>query len=532
MKNILRILLLFLFPVLLAAGNFPLPKTVPEQTHFTSTSRLKDVVSFFAALQSEFPDQVILGRIGKSFEGRSIPLVILGDPAIPVPNLSGKPAILFVANIHAGEVEGKEAIQMLARDLLKKNDPVLSKFTILLVPVFNPDGNEKIAPTHRIYQQIKNGVGVRTNGMNMDLNRDFVKLESPEDRALVRLFDHWLPLVYVDCHTTDGSHHTEPLTWIWGRHPNGSTAIHRYIYKKLRPEVNHYVKQHYGISAIPYGNFDDIANPKKWVQFPSMLMVGVDYFGAKGCFSFLDENYAYADFPTRIRACYAFLDSILRFTGTHHEEMAALVSRFRKQPGVRFWTQVRPRAFPEKITIHGFREYRDKNGRIVTTSEPRDKVLDFMGDFTGEKRTLSGNYVFPGSMKGLKKKLQEHGIQVYRILAPITSSCQIYHFSKISYRNQPFQGHVMIKEIQGSWRETEKTVPTGWYAVPLNAGQLFRQLASALLEPESKDALYRYGFWSTMIYPSEWRNIPGDYPVYRLPREKGLKLIVCSNDNE
>lgn len=513
------------------AGNTNPLQTVPEKTDYKSTSRLKDVLSFFSELQSHYPGQVILSSIGQTFEDRSIPLVILGKPALASPGQSDKPAILLVANIHAGEVEGKEALQMLARDMLAKGHPALEKFNILLVPVFNPDGNEKIDPTHRSYQQIENGVGVRTNGLNMDLNRDFVKLESPEDQALVRLYNRWLPLVYVDCHTTNGSHHTEPLTWIWGRHPNGSVEIHHYIYQTLRPWVNDYAKRKYNIEAIPYGNFDDVANPKQWRQFPSMLMVGVDYFGAKGSFSFLDENYAYADFPTRIKACYAFLDSLLRFSTSHRKEMTNLVRQFRQKEGVDFWDHVETKAFPEKVVIHGFREYLDKKGRRVTTSERIDKKLDFMGDFSGNLEKINGYYIFPKGMKGLKVKLQQHGISVYRILSPLTAKCRIFHFSKITYRDRPFQGHVMMDDVEGNWRLTEKIVPTGWYAVPLDRSQIFRQLAAALLEPESKDALYRYGFWSTMLYPSEWRNIPGDYPIYRLPKDCGLKLGLLHDDH-
>ncbi|NOY23742.1 MAG: hypothetical protein GXO70_09585 [Acidobacteria bacterium] len=529
MKKIL-VLSVILIQVLALAGNTAPLQTVPEQTDYKSTSRLKDVVSFFSELQSRYPDQVILSSIGTSFEERNIPLVILGKPALAAPHQSDKPAILFVANIHAGEVEGKEALQMLARDMLAKHHPALERFNILLVPVFNPDGNEKIDPAHRPYQQVENGVGVRTNGLNMDLNRDFVKLESPEVKALVCLYNQWLPLVYVDCHTTNGSHHTEPLTWIWGRHPNGSVEIHRYIYKTLRLWVNSYVLKHYNIEAIPYGNFDDATHPKQWRQFPSMLMVGVDYFGAKGSFSFLNENYAYADFPTRIKACYAFLDSLLRFTLSHQNEMTELVSRFRKQPDVEFRDHVKAKSFPDKITIHGFREYRDEKGHRVTTSEQMDRKLDFMGDFSGNMEKINGFYVFPKGMKGLKEKLQQHGILVYKLLSPVTAVCHIFHFSKITYKNRPFQGHVMMKTVEGTWRSSEKTIPTGWYAIPLDHSQIFRQLAGAILEPESKDALYRYGFWSTMIYPSEWRNVPGDYPIYRLPAGCGLKLRLLSND--
>lgn len=516
MKRITASIICILCALLINGADNPL-LTVPEQTDYQSTSRISDVNRFFAALQERHPESVIRSRMGTTAGGYDIPLIILGNPAVPEPCSDSRPRILLVANIHAGEVEGKEVLQMIARDLLKDPDtPLLKKFIILMVPVFNVDGNEQISPEHRSYQRVKNGVGLRTNGMNMDLNRDFVKLDAPETRALVRLFDRWQPFIYVDCHTTNGSYHIEPLTWTWGANPNGNPSIHSYIYESMMPGINRMAEENHDILGVPYGNYNDHFNPTSWETFSSRLVFGVSYFGVKGAYSFLNENYAHADFPTRTRACYAFIDSLLKYAYQHADDMLAIQKPFQERMGVEYWDKIEARPFPDPITIRGYRMIRSENGRPVPTDERVDYQLPFIGDATGEKRLISGAYVFPPALTSLTEKLQLHGIQVFRTEQATDAKALTYDIESLTFSDRPYQGHVMITQVTGSFHETTCRLDTGWFVVPLNRTQRYRQLATVLLEPESEDALLRYGLFNTLLYPSQWRNRTGRYPVFRM----------------
>ena len=121
-----------------------------------------------------------------------MPLVTIADPPVAQPRdarSSGKLIFFIMANIHAGEVEGKEAVQHFARRLtLGDLRPLLDKLVILIDPIYNADGNEKFSLTNRTTQNGPiAGVGVRENSMSLDLNRDYMKLNAPETKALVRL---------------------------------------------------------------------------------------------------------------------------------------------------------------------------------------------------------------------------------------------------------------------------------------------------------------------------------------------------------
>jgi len=186
------------------------PQTVAEATEYKATSRYADVMNFVRELQKQSP-LIRVETLCRSTEGRDVPLLIIGSP-VPVsplePRNSKKAVIYIQANIHAGEVEGKEASLMVARDILQQvKPPYLDKLAILICPIFNADGNEKINPANRRQQPgPEQGVGVRPNGQNLDLNRDSMKLESPELQGLLKnVLNRWDPLLLVDCHTTDGA---------------------------------------------------------------------------------------------------------------------------------------------------------------------------------------------------------------------------------------------------------------------------------------------------------------------------------------
>ena len=199
------------------------PQTVAESSDYKSTSTYKDVMDFIHILQKQDP-RIRVETICQSTEGRKVPLLVIGDPvpASPLDLKNDERAVIyFQANIHAGEVEGKEAVLMLARDILAKDpQPLLDKLVILICPIFNADGNEKISKENRKKQHGPvNGVGVRYNGQKLDLNRDGIKLESPEVRGMVKnVLNRWDPLLLGNAWSRpDGPSSSAASRSIWAR---------------------------------------------------------------------------------------------------------------------------------------------------------------------------------------------------------------------------------------------------------------------------------------------------------------------------
>src|SRR5919205_3329552 len=191
------------------------PLTRAEESQYQETSRHADVMRFLSRLQERGDPRLFVGSFGTSPEGRDLPLIVLSAHHVKTPaeaRASGLPVVLILNGIHAGEVEGKEASLMLARDLLSgPAGDLLDRMVLLIVPLFNPDGNDRIDPANRKLDLARlegqlgpeSGVGTRVTAAGINLNRDYMKQEAPEMRLLqANICQRWQPHLTLDCHAT------------------------------------------------------------------------------------------------------------------------------------------------------------------------------------------------------------------------------------------------------------------------------------------------------------------------------------------
>ena len=246
-------------------------RTVAERSDYRATARYDDVMAWCRAFARATPN-ARLTELGRTAEGRSIPLVIVADPPVQTPAeaaRSGKLVCLVIGNIHAGEVCGKEALPMLLRDTFAGPHPPLLKDIILAVaPIYNADGNERVSKTNRPGQVgPEEGMGQRGNARGLDLNRDFIKLEAPETRGLVKFLKEWNPHLFIDTHTTNGSYHRYTITYDGPKNPAGDPRVVAYMRQTFFPEVTRAFEKRTGLKAFYYGNFD--REHTKWTTYPA-----------------------------------------------------------------------------------------------------------------------------------------------------------------------------------------------------------------------------------------------------------------------
>ena len=509
------------------------PKTTAETTEYAATSTYADVLTFIRDLQRLSP-LVRVETICASAEGRDIPLLVIGKPLPQDPlalRYDKRVVVYFQANIHAGEVEGKEATLMLVRDiLLDPKLPYLDKVVLLVAPIFNADGNDKMDPRNRMGQVgPEKGSGVRHNGQNLDLNRDAMKLESPEMRGLVRnVLLRWDPLVLVDCHTTDGSYHEEPVTYSWPLCPNGDPAIIKYMREKMLPAVDATLEKKYGTLSIPYGDPQDFKDMEKgWETFSHQPRFMTNYVGLRNRLSILDENYNYADFKTRVLGNYSLLKSILDYCEANAPELSRLVADADARTVLRglapketdtFGLDIDVQALPEKISIRGYEmEVTPREGspypQVKRTDRKKTYVMPYFADFAPKRSVrIPYAYLIPVFDTDVLERLRQHGIAVERLSEPMTLETEAFRLKEIKGAERLYQGH-RTNAVKGEYAVEKREFPKGTLVV--RTAQALGRLAAYLLEPESDDGLLVWNFFDRDIV-SQWGRGAQTYPVYKL----------------
>lgn len=530
----LCLILIFLFlvniPSILASEKEPL--TVAESSAFTATSRYSDVMEFIQKLQEQ-SSLIRVEILCISTEGRKIPLLVIGNPPPTSPlelNSDNRATVYIQANIHAGEVEGKEASLMVARDiLLTEPPPYLENLVILIAPIFNADGNELISPENRRNQVgPEQGVGIRYNGQNLDLNRDSMKLESPELQGMVRnVLARWDPVLLVDCHTTNGSPHKEPVTYTWPLNPNGSIPIMEYMRDKMMPAINRNLKEKYNTLSVPYGNFMDFREPDKgWINFGHQPRFVSNYIGLRNRLGILNENYAYADYKTRVLGCYHFLLSILDYCDRHKDEIVRLVNQADQttvQKGLNptaddlFAVEFDVKPLDKKITIQGWEvevvPQEQGRPRVRRTDKEKTYSLPYYSDFVPKRSVgLPHAYLVFPSDELILEKLFQHGIAVEKLTEPTALEVETFQIKEVKGAERLYQGHRM-NSVTGEYVVETREFPEETLFV--TTAQPLGCLAAYLLEPESDDGLCVWNFFDRYLVP-QWGRRLMNYPVYRL----------------
>ena len=517
-----------------ASDGAKLPRTRAERTSYTETSTYADVIAFIDSLQRR---GVPMWRqeLGRTNEGRVQPLLVLSRPQVTTPEEAralNRPIVYVQANIHAGEVEGKEALLALVRDLGSTRNNVLDSIVLIAVPIYNADGNERFKPqsVNRTEQNGPEMVGQRPNAQMLDLNRDYVKAEAPETRASLAAFEKWNPDVFVDLHTTDGSFHGYALTYAPSLNPAAREAG-AYTQDSLLPELRRRMKARDGFEVFDYGNFDtqyeerDITDTVKsgWFTYDHRPRFGTNYFGLRQRISVLSEAYSHDPFERRVQSTYSFVRQLLSLVAERGARIRAIERTadsafargdFTTPIPIRSRLTTAPRTLPVTFEVmahtgdssltqpgvpRGFR----RTGVMKTQSMP---VYDRFEPVLS--RTIPRAWLIPASDTLAITLLREHGIRVERPESGM-SVARISRFVIDSLQTQPkeFQGHHEM-QLTGSWRESMASFPAGMLMVRGDQAQAVAALY--MLDPESDDGLVTWNVFDSELASGKF------FPVWRV----------------
>lgn len=506
----------------------------PEKTDFVKTSTHAEVLAFLDALKTQSREVQVLS-MGKSAEGKNIPLVVLasGGPATPASaRAQGKLVVYVQGNIHAGEVEGKEAIMMLLREiLLGDKRSLLDHQVILFAPIYNPDSNDKMERGRRPSQEDSPlEVGLRENSQGLDLNRDGVKLEAHETKALFSaVINYWDPHVFVDLHTTNGTWHAYNLTWAPSYHYAGERATYDYTNSVMLPAITKAAHEKYGLRLGPYGDYElaegwPVKNFYTYNHHPRYL---VNQFSLRNRLAILSEAFSHERFYQRIHSTRAFTCEILSYTNEHAAEILRLTAQAesdamkavlqgagKTKKGVRF-KMISGEKLDDFIT-YDYNGVKNTNGEITwyrTGNIVSYDNVSYYGQFEPTlTATLPAGYIIPAKQQHIVQHLQKLGIRVDTLRAARSFAGEVFHATSLEHAPELFEGHAMAT-LQGSFAPAVRKFRNGDFIVRLD--QPLANLAFYVLEPQSDDGLVNWNFFDGYFKAAGIGNKVVEYPVFK-----------------
>ncbi|QDV22161.1 DPP IV N-terminal domain-containing protein [Aureliella helgolandensis] len=519
----------------------PLP-TIAESSEFQATATGAEVETFLRRLTSQWPESE-LTSLGQTIEGRPIWAVVV-EPQLAateevdegtktpekegasIPTTPSTPlTVLMLGGIHAGECDGKEALLALARDMAftAPQEQWWREVRLIFVPNFNADANERRSPHHRPGQAGPvQGMGLRENAQGLDLNRDFIKLESPEVRSLVAAINQYDVDILIDTHTTNGSLHQYQLTYDIPHNPATPRTIDRWLRSELMPSVKDRMAEA-GFSAFYYGNFDK--EHRNWSTYGHEPRYSTEYMGLRGKIGILAESYSYAPYRTRTAASHAFVRRILQKVSENVQAINSLLDQSANERPAELPIRAELAKTAEGVPVLGFVQ---QDGTPPTGPYGPDSATALLPQTyittlnNRAEPTLSvalpAAYAIPAQYAWAVGRLQRHGIHLLQLTEDFSTSGPQQRIVELK-KTPTFQGHRLL-DIEVEPQIGGTRLQTGDYIV--DTDQPLGALAGYLLEVESDDSLAKWNFFDPDLA------VGGLYPVVRLedlPQSGSLQAV-------
>lgn len=510
--------------------------TPAEKSNFVTTPAYTETMNWFKKLAAASP-LLSMVSIGKSVEGRDIYMIIAStEKNINAAALkqSAKPLLLVQAGIHSGEIDGKDAGMMLLRDIAFGNKKkLLDHVNFLFIPILSVDAHERSSPYNRPNQRGPQNMGWRTNAQNLNLNRDYAKLDTKEIRSVVKVMNDYDPVMYMDIHVTDGADYQYDITFGGHGLQGNSPGISQWLETIYKPSAD---KDLTANGHIP-GQLLFALNDRDFSQGNVLIGGGPRFSDSYGNMrhmaSVLVENHSLKPFKQRVLGTYILLESTLQLlstTGLALKEIAKTDKAIRAAKVAMEWKVPQMKnavSFEKEATFQNTEsattaadslhflgmasrilksavtnaDYIEWLGKPENTAIVNYKATEPIGFITRPK-----GYWVAASCEDVIERLKMHGIKMTTLTSAKEVSVEMYRINAYKFEDdnhilQPFEGHIQVNATTKS--ETRKQLFAAG-SVYISTDQPLGDLAMVLLEPTSKDSYFSWGFFLPIFQRTEY----------------------------
>lgn len=495
-----------------------------EISGFVSTSDYEETMNYFQKLDnaSEYAD---LFGFGRSPQGRDLNCLLvtkedktlieqrIGEGKKPLE----KATLLIINGIHSGEIEGKDASMILLREILitKEKEYLLDSINLLVVPIFNVDGHERKSKYNRINQNGPEEMGWRTTAQNYNLNRDWMKADSPEMQSMLVLISTWNPDFIIDTHTTDGADYQYSVTYQVERFANIDPQLGSWLSEKFVPYLEDKVTQK-GFLIFPYVSL------KNWsagldsgiTDWASSPRLSTGYFALRNRPSLLVETHMIKPYKERVYATKAVLETTFEFLRNNSKEILTLNQNADRNSVKNFHYDKKflPIKFnlSEKFDYVIFKGYEYKKepseisgtDKIVYTNNPKEFKLKFYRDvIVADSIQIPDYYIIPAEWSALVDRMSFHGIQFFKSDYDTIVTVERYRFKNVKFSNNSYEGRQRVSFEVESFEE-EVNIPAGSLIIPTNQRTI--KIIAHLLEPKCEDSFVQWGFMNQIFEQKEY----------------------------
>lgn len=507
MKTILKLVLL-LFSVLCYSQKY---LTVFEKGNGNQSATYNQVIEFYKILDKDF-QTVYVETMGITDCGEPLSIVVFNpDKKFDSRSFDKKKTVILINNgIHAGEPDGIDASMMFFRDLATGKISVPKNTIVIAIPVYNIEGLLNRNSTSRVNQNGPEEYGFRGNGRNFDLNRDMIKSDAKNTKALVEILHKFNPDVFIDNHVSNGADYQYSLTYIQTQPDKLGKELGDFQKNMMTPSIVKDLKEK-GVESIPYVNVWGGTPDKGYAQFFDSPRYTTGYTSLFNMIGYVVETHMLKEYSKRVGATYQFMESLLRFVDNNAQQIKLIRKRNSQQYSVGDKYPVQWKLDSTKVEKMNFLGYQGSYKKSdVTTgnrlfydrNKPFSKEIDFYPKYkSGKEVVIPKGYVIPKSWWNVTDLLKYNNCEFSVLKKDTVIEVESYKIADYKTSTSAYEGHYNHRNTKVTSSVQKIKFSKGDYLFLVNETSIKYLLET--LEPEAIDSFFNWNFFDTILQQKE-----------------------------
>jgi hypothetical protein len=421
-----------------------------------------------------------------------------------------KSCLLVNNAIHPGEPDGVNAMLIWLEEWIEAGKPKDDLPVVAFIPAYNIGGMLNRSTNSRANQNGPEEYGFRGNARNLDLNRDFVKMDSENSFIFSKIFHALNPDVFIDNHVSNGADYSYTLTCISSVQQRIDPYLSQFEQKEFQPYMTQQLKSK-DWTLYPYVELKSDTPDKGIIAFNDLPRYSMGYTSLFNTLSFTVETHMLKPFPQRVIATKDFMESVIEFLKVKGNQLE-LVRRHADQSTTYLkWFKYNYKLSGQSDSID-FKGYQHSRPIHPVTGLPRlfydssqpinIKIAHYNHYFAQDSVLIPRYYIVGFQERETRSRLKANEVKYFEVQKDTLMMVTTTIISDFKSTARPYEGHFRHSDIQLKKQDRLILIKKGDWIIPTE--QRGNNYLNSVLQPRAEDSFFSWNFYDSYLQQKEY----------------------------